>query len=182
MNPSWWAERASATWNANEKCASYLCDPTTNDDSSNQAWASYFDSTKANYVIGSPSVEMFVKSYNQVSHTVGNYTLGAIYRATSKPGYIYTINGSKSTLVDGSDYYSGNDSLDYQKYNSMYCGKNGVKDSNHTWLASPSARDVGQVCYVRGSHAGLNGSNCSATIGISPIVSLKTGVLPEIEE
>ena len=35
------------------------------------------DTTKANYAIGSPPVEMYVASYNQVSHTTGNYKLGA---------------------------------------------------------------------------------------------------------
>ena len=114
MNPDWWENRSTATWNANEHCAAYLCDPTSTNSSStsNQAWANYFDSSKASYVIGSPSVEMYVASYNQVSHTLGNYTLGALYRATNYPGYIYTIGGTQST-ISNNDYYTGNDTLDY---------------------------------------------------------------------
>ena len=180
MNPDWWSNRSTASWYANEKCASYLCDPTTIDSSSNQAWASYFDGSKANYVIGSPSVEMFVKSYNQVTHTVGNYTLGASYRATDYPGYIYTLNGAQST-ISNYDYYTGTDTLDYSGYNSMYCGKNGAKGSYYTWLASPSSEDREEVCNVDGDFANLDRGNYGNFDGVSPLVSLKSGVLPEIE-
>ncbi len=41
---------------------------------------------------------MYVASYNQVSHTTGNYKLGATYRATSYPGYIYTVNGKQQNI------------------------------------------------------------------------------------
>lgn len=179
MNPDWWSNRSAASWNANEHCAAYLCDPTTQESTSNQAWANYFDSSKANYVIGSPSAEMYVKSYNQVSHTVGNYTLGAKYRATRYPGYIYTLNGAQST-VSNSDYYTGDNTLDYVKYNSMYCGKNGSK-TGVLWLASPSSGSNGSVCSVYGDSANLSTYGYSSTNGVAPLVSLKSGVLPEIE-
>ena len=67
---------------------------------------------------------MYVASYNQVSHTTGNYKLGATYRATSYPGYMYTVNG---TLQNGG-CLTDNNTLDYTRYNSMYCGKNGSKE------------------------------------------------------
>ena len=35
MNQDWWAQRSAESWNVNERCASYLCDPTTTDASSN---------------------------------------------------------------------------------------------------------------------------------------------------
>ena len=43
---------------------------------------------------------MYVKSYNQAYNGITDsnvYTLGATYRATSAPGYIYTLNGAQST-------------------------------------------------------------------------------------
>ena len=59
----------------------------------------YLDNTKATYAIGGPSAEMYVASYNDVSHTQGgNYKLGATYRASNAPGYIYTLNGAQSTI------------------------------------------------------------------------------------
>ena len=133
MNPSWAAKRGSiapTSWNNNERAAAWLCSPSQ--------WTDYLDSTKATYAIGGPSAEMYVASYNDVAHTqAGNYKLGATYRETSYPGYIYTLNGKQST-ISNSDYYTGTDSLDYKGYNSMYAGIKGSK-SGDWWLASPSS-------------------------------------------
>ena len=132
MNPKWAAQRGSAQseWKSNEKGAAWLCAPSQ--------WTTYVDNTKATYAIGAPSADMYVASYNDVPHTQGgNYTLGATYRATSYPGYIYTLNGAQST-ISNSDYYTGTDSLDYKGYNSMYAGENGRK-TGYWWLASPSS-------------------------------------------
>ena len=141
LNPSWAAKRGSNTsnWNNNEHAAAWLCSPSQ--------WTTYCDTTKANYAIGSPTAEMYVASYNQVSHTTENYKLGAI--ATDYPGYIYTLNGKQSN-ISNSDYWTGTDSLDYTGYNSMYAGKNGTK-SGDWWLASPSSYDSNAVCYVDGA-------------------------------
>ena len=175
MNPSWAAQRGSNTsnWNNNEHAASWLCSPSQ--------WTTYVDSSKANYAIGGPSVEMYVESYNQVSHNQeGNYTLGATYRDTSAPGYIYTLNGAQST-ISNSDYWTGIDSLDYKGYNSMYAGKNGKK-SGYWWLASPSSRSSNRVGYVDGYSASLDSNSYDITRGAGPLVSLKSGIQVEIEE
>ena len=176
MNPSWAAQRGSSTssWNYNEHAATWLCSPSQ--------WTTYVDSSKANYAIGGPSVEMYVKSYNQVSHNQeGNYTLGATYRDTSAPGYIYTLNGAQST-ISNSDYSTGTDSLDYKGYNSMYAGQNGSK-SGWWWLASPSSYTSNYVCIVDGSLATLDTSNYYYNAGgAGPLVSLKSGIQVEIEE
>ena len=121
---------------------------------------------------------MYVASYNQVSHTTGNYKLGATYRATDYPGYIYTVNGTQQN----SGYWTDNNTLDYTGYNSMYCGKNGSPDECHWWLASPSAGDEWGVCYVDGSSANLDYYYYSDTIGACPLVSLKSSFQLEIEQ
>ena len=169
MNPSWAAKRGSNTsnWNNNEHASSWLCSPSQ--------WTTYCDTTKANYAIGGPSVEMYVASYNQVSHTTGNYKLGATYRATDYPGYIYTLNGKQST-ISNTDYWTGNNTLDYTGYNSMYAGK------NYWWVASPSSGNSNGVCAVYGSNAYLNSNYYSDTYGVAPLVSLKSGIQVEIEE
>ena len=174
MNPSWAAQRGSSTssWNNNEKAAALLCSPSQ--------WTSYVDSSKANYAIGGPSVEMYVASYNQVSHTTGNYKLGATYRETSYPGYIYTLNGKQST-ISNDDYWIGDNTLDYKGYNSMYAGQNGTK-SGYWWLASPSSNDSSNVCIVYGNNAYLNSSYYNYAGGAGPLVSLKSGIQVEIEE
>ena len=175
MNPSWAAQRGSNTsnWNNNEHAASWLCSPSQ--------WTTYCDTTKANYAIGGPSVEMYVASYNQVPHTQeGNYILGATYIEINEPGYIYTLNGLQST-ISNNDYNTGTDSLDYKGYNSMYAGKNGTK-SGYWWLASPSSHNSGNMCLVNGNYARLDYYHSSNTYGVAPLVSLKSGIQVEIEE
>ena len=175
LNPSWAAARGSSTssWNSNERAAAWLCSPSK--------WTTYCDTSKANYAIGSPTAEMYVASYNQVSHTTGNYKLGATYRATDYPGYIYTLNGKQSNITN-SDYYTGDNTLDYTGYNSMYCGRKGSKGDYWWWLASPSSGYSGAVCNVYGSNATLIDNGCSGTCGVAPLVSLKSGIQVEIEE
>ena len=174
LNPSWAAQRGSNTssWNSNECAAAWLCSPSN--------WKTYCDTSKANYAIGGPSVEMYVASYNQVSHTTGNYTLGATYSTTYKPGYIYTLNGKQST-ISNADYWTGNDTLDYTGYNNMYAGQNSSK-SGYWWLASPSSNDSIDVCYVNGKNAYLFGGSPYNTYGLGALVSLKSGIQVEIEE
>ena len=176
MNPKWAAQRGSvqSEWKDNEKGAAWLCAPSQ--------WESYLDDTKATYAIGAPSAEMYVASYNDVPHTqVENYTLGAVYRATNVPGYIYTLNGAQST-ISNSDYNTGTDSLDYKGYNSMYVGRNGSKGSYYWWLASPSAGDSISVCYAYGYDAFLGCNYYTYSHGVAPIVSLKSGILIQVEK
>ena len=174
LNPSWAAKRGSSTssWNENEHAAAWLCSPSQ--------WTTYVDSAKANYAIGGPSAEMYVESYNQVPHTIGNYTLGAAYRETNVPGYIYTVNGTQSN-----NGYSISGTLDYTGYGSMYCGLNGYSSefNYYWWLASPSAYDSDFVCLVRGSNDTLNGDDLgSGVFGVCPLVSLKSDFKLEIEQ
>ena len=188
MNPDWAKARGELkdSWNANEKAAAYLCSPVnaTNKDLTELPWNSYYDENAADYVIGGPSVEMYVKSYNEAykgeNLTNGTiYTLGANYSETDSPGYIYTVNGSKS---GNSDYYTADYTLDCTKFNSMYCGKNGSKIGNYWWLASPSAADDNGVCSVIYGYAGLHYSNYSYIKAVSPLVSLKSNFIPQVEK
>ena len=173
MNKSWAAQRGNSqsNWNSNENAAAYLSAPSQ--------WTTYCDTTKANYAIGGPSVEMYVASYNQVSHTTGNYKLGATYRATDYPGYIYTLNGKQSNITN-SDYFTGYDTLDYKGYNSMYCKRNDSYLEYYWWLASPSVNYSGYVCYVDGYRTALNSSD--GPYGVCPLVSLKSSFQLEIEQ
>ena len=175
LNPSWAAKRGSSTssWNYNEHAAAWLCSPSK--------WTTYCDTSKANYAIGSPTAEMYVASYNQVSHSIGNYKLGVAYREKDDPGYIYTLNG-KQSAISGSDYWTGDNTLDYTGYNSMYCGRNGSTGNYWWWLASPSAYGSTLVCYVYGYSATLNYYHYSYARGVCPLVSLKSSFQLEIEQ
>ena len=121
---------------------------------------------------------MYVASYNQVSHTTGNYKLGATYRATDYPGYIYTLNGTQYN----SGYSTNSDTLDYTGYNSMYCGRKGSKGDYWWWLASPSAISSNFVCCVYGNYAALYDGGHGSSGGVCPLVSLRSSFQLEIEQ
>ena len=175
MNPLWAtkgntvAAKTTTISNENEQAAAWLCDPSK--------WTAYCDTDKANYAIGGPSVEMYVKSYNQ---THGDDALGCQYQTNNVPGYGYKVNGT----IQNSGWYTNDDTLDYSMtYKSMYCGQNGNKTGDW-WLASPSA-DVsgsGYVCRVGGYWARLGNGSYGSGDGVSPLVSLKSSFIPEVEE
>ena len=173
LNPSWAAKRGSSTssWNENEHAAAWLCSPSK--------WTTYCDTSKANYAIGAPTAEMYVASYNQVSHTTGNYKLGTEYSSYSEPGYIYIVN---NLVLQNTGWFTRSNTLDYTGYNSMYCGKNGSTGDYDWWLASPSAYHSGFVCSVYGDDAGLGNSSDGGTLGACPLVSLRSSFQLEIEQ
>ena len=175
MNPLWATKEntveaeTTTISNPNEQAAAWLCDPSK--------WTAYCDTDKANYAIGGPSVEMYVKSYNQ---THGDNALGCQYQTNDAPGYGYKVNGT----IQNSGWYTNSDTLDYSMtYKSMYCGQNGNKTkTGYWWLASPSAYGSSNVCSVNGDIAGLNLNSYYYDCGVSPLVSLKSSFIPEVEE
>ena len=173
MNPLWATKgntvKAETTTISNEKeqAAAWLCDPSK--------WTAYCDTDKANYAIGGPSVEMYVKSYNQ---THGDDALGCQYQTNNVPGYIYKVKDK----IQNDGWYTNGDTLDYSMtYKSMYCGQNGNK-TGYWWLASPSAYGPYRVCLVYGRSAYLYYNSYNADCGVSPLVSLKSSFIPEVEE
>ena len=173
MNPLWAtkentvAAETTTISNKNEQAAAWLCDPSK--------WTAYCDTDKANYAIGGPSVEMYVKSYNQ---THGDDALGCQYQTSYVPGYIYKVNNT----IQNDGWYTNSNILDYSMtYKSMYCGEKGNKTGDW-WLASPSASNPDRVCYVSGLNARLRLSGYNYSFGVSPLVSLKSSFIPEVEE
>ena len=173
MNPLWATKgntveaETTTISNPNEQAAAWLCDPSK--------WTAYCDTDKANYAIGGPSVEMYVKSYNQ---THGDDALGCQYQTNYVPGYIYKVNNT----IQNDGWNTNSNTLDYSmKYKSMYCGQNGKKTGTW-WLASPSADDSRDVCGVSGDYACLNSNYYNHNHGVSPLVSLKSSFIPEVEE
>ena len=173
MNPLWAtkentvAAETTTISNPNEQAAAWLCDPSK--------WTAYCDTDKANYAIGGPSVEMYVKSYNQ---THGDDALGCQYQTNNVPGYIYKVKDT----IQNDGWYTNIDTLDYSMtYKSMYCGNNGNK-TGYWWLASPSAYGSGIGCIVLGNNASLGYGGSSNNYRGSPLVSLKSSFIPEVEE
>ena len=163
MNQKWYTARGTATWNANEHEAAWLCSPSK--------WTKYKNSS-ANYAIGSPSTEMYCDSYNSVNHTTGNYKLTCQYQTINFPGYGYLVNET----AQNSGYYTAENTVDYTNYNSMYCGSNKQKGDYYWWLASPSAGGSDGVCGVFGYYAYLLGDDDGNPFGVCPLVSLPSNI------
>lgn len=171
MNPDWAKNQANKTTYSsltqiNEKIPAYLCDTAQ--------WTKYVDTKKADWAIASPSVEMYVDSYNSVKHAEGYGKLGAKYRETDSPGYIYTINGEKSYEDYETDYIT----IENKTYNNMYTGlsSENLSDLMGFVMCSPSAKSKNYICTFY-----IGWSNLSTMYrgdwdyAITPIVSLKSG-------
>ena len=177
MNTLWREKRGELPidqWNTNEKVSAWLCAPSV--------WKDFCDSEKANYVIGSPSVELYMASYNQVQHELSKkFTIGTEFLEKDE-GYTYTLANTENQNIVNKDYITINAPLDYKEYGSMYAGSNGNKKGKW-YLASPSCFFRLAMCTINGNTANLESElyNNRNTISICPIVSLKSGISVEIE-
>ena len=154
MNKKWYTARGTATWNANEHEAAWLCSPSQ--------WTKYKNSV-ANYAIGSPSIEIYCDSYNSVNHSTGNHKITCQYQTNTCPGY----DTDDSNIIDTTDY------------NAMY-GKAYV--DCWQWLASPSSyRYDGLIwtiycgdnfTWLKRGDAGGGTDSSIMSFGICPLVSL----------
>lgn len=195
MNPQWNKGETSSSntktrgdnesnWNTNEKAAAYLCSPVNETTylTTSLPWKSYYkqNDVNINYVIGGPSIEMYVKSYNQThdKDNNGNDAIGCQYQTKDAPGYGYNVYGS----IQNSGWNTNSNTLDYSNtYNSMYCGRNGSKTGGW-WIASPNAYGSIRLCYIYSSGAYLDQSRYYTNGGLSPLVSLKSDFQPKIEQ
>ena len=160
----------------NSKCVSTLLNANN--------WSSYKDSgNKAEKAIGSPTVEMWMDSWNT------RYTNNSdqIYRkastSTSYPGY-YVGTSEDPT----GSYYIDNSVMNKKEgYNNKlyYPHTSSFNSCNGYWLASPSAygsSDVlnvnygGRVLFVYcGGGVSYNGCD-TGYLGVRPVVSLNSGI------
>ena len=121
------------------------------------------DTSKAEYVIGGPTVEMLFKSYNQ-AHPGKNYEA----QATSATGYKIRVNaGDWNYSASSADYLNKNDTLYMLPIS---------QGANAMWLASPSANNADRVmCVPYGGNVGFYYYN-DPTSGFRPLVCLKSGI------
>ena len=175
MNPEWAKYRGNieSSWNANEKASAWLCSPTNELNEDTGIWKDYFEKEKANYVIGSPSLDMYVKSYNNVT----SHTKKLDYSYSEKSSYGYRFKPTNDSVLDnGYGRWTKAGTL-LKDLSGMYC-----VDKKYFWLASPSAFASNRVCEVDGDGAGLNGYLYNINYGICPIISLKSAFIPQISE
>lgn len=177
MNRVWAKERLNEVWNENEHVAAYLLDPTTEDITSNRTWVDYFKEGVANYAIGSPSLEMYIKSYNHThdKDLYGNEPLGFRYQLNETQGYGYKLYG----VFQNDGFYTNNIALDYTGFSKMYCDK---ESESNIWISSPHSYGIYCMCIIDGKKAALTGKGGGNTFELCPVISLKSTFTPQITE
>ena len=174
MNPQW-AQNDGIADLQSETSVLWLCD--------DSVWeGNYKDSDKADYVMGTPSIEMFIDSYNQ--YHLKKLTSG--YEQIKCKWFNQEVGGYRIryTVGDESDYRN-NKNL-HEDSDIMYL----PTSSERVWLASPCDKlgndNKPYVCYIYGS-TGNPDISCSnydfATwpTHTCPVVSLKSDYIPEVK-
>ena len=170
MNPTWKEYRqsvAESDWSENEKAAAYLCDTSK--------WTTYYDSTKANYAIGGPSLEMYADSYNKTHNSNS-----LVYTCTPTTGTASTNSGNgyfvgANGTYSNSGYWTVNGAIDTSQ-NGIYSLSNKA-----FWLSSPTASYTDDVSLVYGPNAQVNCGDLFRTEWVCPLVSLKSDFQIKIE-
>ena len=130
LNPQWNKIRGNASWVDKEKRTAWLCDPESKTSSVNRVWSKYYDENKANYVVGGPWIELYVRSYNQVSHATGIGTIKIDFIKTGGYyGYVFGTEDLNSGIVD------------YQGYSGIYHRTGKESYNGGYWLSSLPASD-----------------------------------------
>ena len=153
MNPKWRDSSYSSIDKENEHCVAWLCDPTN--------WTNY-KTAEADYAIGSPSVEMYMKAYNVWKDNNKDSTT-LICKIGSQYGYSVGANGTYAN----SGYYTNN--------NTIEAGPNNIFMTagwSTCWLASPSSRNSDRVLYVNGIDAHVDITGYDDALWLCPVVSL----------
>ena len=165
MNPEWAENRGDneSSWYEHEKATGYLCDISK--------WLEYCDSTKVNYVIGAPSVEMFVDSYNQ---THNSNSLLYRYQPLNTPGPGYGLGANGTYWIDGR--WTEDNAIDLAQNEIYY-------SSGYFWISSPAACDTYSTVFIHGGTRRLLGAHCidDAQTLFRPLVSLKSTTPIQIE-
>ena len=137
MNPKWAAStNASSIDLENEKAVAWLCNPVN--------WTEY-KTSEADYAIGSPSVEMYMKAFN-------------VWKTGNKDSTTLTIGNANGYI---GDYL-------------IEAGPNNIfmTADDWWWLASPSSDGDDRVLLVRGDRKKVSRHYSTNTYGICPVVSI----------
>ena len=186
LNPSLYKNGATSPTASNENMKGVTFLTNTSNWNSLKTGASIAD--KVNYVVGAPSVEMMMDSYNtkyglkDKAINIGELTADTeraklVYQYTSGDlGYKVGPRHDNGTEYDyhTSDYSVKTDAT----IDSMYYPGN----SQYYWLASPSAHDAHRVLIVNYNDGGYVGNsyytnNCA----FCPLVSLKSTVSLQLQ-
>ena len=149
----------------NSKCVTTLLN-TSN-------WIKYLDNEegngKADYAIGSPTVEMWIDSWNK------KYTDDKLYWKTNDYGYfIGTTENPNTTSATVNTKNGYNDKL-------YYPNKEGLGSAGY-WIASPGPQTQSDLCCVYYTGSLTISHKANAFWSVRPLVSLKSEVTVDATE
>ena len=157
-------DKGYSSTNNNMKAVAYLLDKAI--------WTDKFKGNGADYVVGGPSLDMVLSSYNQFTNQSNVYQS----RAEDSVGYKLSWDGGAnwSTYInDSSKYLTQGDTL-YR-----------ISSTNNAyayWVSSPYANDAYYVLNVNSSGNVDYLYYTRASYGYRPVVCLKSGIsLKEVE-
>ena len=161
-------DKGYSSTNINMKVVSYLLDKAI--------WTDKFKGNGAAYVVGGPSLDMVLSSYNQFTNQSNVYQS----RAESSTGY--QMSEDSGTNWRYGSIYSNTSSKYLTKGDNLY-GISSRSNALAYWVSSPSAGSVYGVMYVVYSSGRVNYERyCDAYYGFRPVVCLKSGIsLKEVE-
>ena len=155
-----WGEYDSYNTNKNGKCASYFLDETY--------WTE-FKNTSANYssevvgAIGTPTLEMFVESWNAKRNATNNTTI---------------YNKAVTLTPSGTTGYNVNDVmfLTLTALDPLYVWST-IASNTSCWLASPVSRGVNYMAVIEADGTINYDEYSHYAYGIRPVVCLKASIL-----
>ena len=162
------AKEYSLSRNRSSKCVSTLLNANN--------WNSYKDSgNKAEYAIGSPTVEMWMDSWN------ARYPGDKVYRKASKYSYGYCVGTSENPT---GQFISSDIMKEKEGYNNKlyYPHTSRYNSCDEYWIASPSSAGGDLVLYVRSDGQMCYNNYMDNSTGLRPVVSLKSGITVEVED
>ena len=157
-------DKGYTSTNTNMKAVAYMLDKSI--------WTDKFKGNGADYVVGGPSLDMVLSSYNQYTNQNNMYQSRAEnstgYKMSDDSGTKWSYNSSTS-----SKYLTQGDTL-YRISN--------TNNAYAYWVSSPSAFDTGMVmCVAYGGYVSFY-DYCDTYRGFRPVVCLKSGIsLKEVE-
>ena len=158
-------DKGYTSTNNNMKAVAYLLDK--------QIWTDKFKGNGADYVVGGPSLDMILTSYNQYTNQSNMYQS----RAEHSTGYTMSDDGGTNWV------YSSNISSKYLTQGDNLYRISSKSNAYGYWASSPSATYTNNVIYVY-YYGYVNYNDCSrADGGFRPLICLNSGIsLKEIEE
>ena len=186
LNPSLYKDGVTSPTASQENMKAVTFLTNTNNWNSLKTGASIAD--KVNYVVGAPSVEMMMDSYNTKYGLKDKaINIGELTADTERAKLVYQYTSGDLGYKVGPCHDNG---TEYAYYTSDYSVKTDATidsmyypgNSQYYWLASPSAHDTNLVLFVGSSSGGLvDNYNYDSYNAFCPLVSLKSTVSLELQ-